>query len=65
MMGSVGEFEAYKYTRTKDGKPNKKEPQKMYDHGMDVDRYVISSSIPYFKEQFMPLYEEIEGEFWG
>ena len=66
MIGTDREFEIYKYARFKDGKVNKQEPVKMNDHGMDVDRYVISSSIPYIKEIFTPVFEDIDGEgYWG
>ena len=66
MIGTDREFEVYKYARFKDGKINNQEPVKMNDHGMDVDRYVISSSIPYIKEMFTPVFEEIEGDgYWS
>ncbi|GAF83303.1 unnamed protein product, partial [marine sediment metagenome] len=65
MDGTLEEFGKYKYKRLQDGKPNTKEPMKVDDHGLDVDRYVILSSIPYFREQFQPAYEDIEGDgFW-
>lgn len=66
LIGSDLEVEKYSYARLKDGKPNRKEPLKVYDHGMDVDRYVIASSIPYFREVFEPQYEEIDGDgYWN
>ena len=63
IIDTVGEFTRYRYSRTKEGLPNTKDPVKAYDHGMDVVRYVIQSSIPYFREVFQVLWEEVdEGE---
>ena len=64
LIGTDGEFEAYKFRRTKEGKINPKEPEKMNDHGMDIDRYVISTSMTYLREVFMPLFESIDEEEW-
>ena len=65
LIGSNLEFEKYRYRRLKDGKVNREEPEPINDHGMDIDRYVISSSIPYFREVFMPIWESIdEGGYW-
>jgi len=64
--GSFEEFGKYRYKRMQDGKPNREEPDKMYDHGMDCDRYAISTSIPFFKEVFLPQWEDIEGDgYWN
>lgn len=35
------EYEVYIWEKSKDGKPQKEEPQKLYDHGMDTKRYVV------------------------
>lgn len=35
------EFPAYAWEETKDGKPNKEQPLKMYDHAMDAMRYGV------------------------
>ena len=35
------EFPEYVWVKTADGKPNKEEPNKMYDHGMDPARYLV------------------------
>jgi len=64
IVGTDVEFERYKYRRTKEGHINKKEPLKTDDHGMDCDRYAISSSIVYFREVFFPIEEDISGGFW-
>jgi len=64
LVGTDVEFESYKFRRTKEGKINPKEPEKINDHGMDIDRYVISTSTVYLKEVFMPLYESIDEEEW-
>lgn len=64
LVGTDSEFELYKFRRTKEGKINPKEPEKMNDHGMDIDRYVISTSTAYLKELFMPLFEDIDEEEW-
>ena len=61
LMGTDVEFEKYKFKRTKDGAINPKEPEKINDHGMDIDRYVISTSTTYLKEFFMPLFEDVDG----
>ncbi len=65
LVGSDVEFAQYKFKRTQDGKVNQKEPMKMDDHGMDCDRYAISSAIPYLREEFQPLWEESTGGFWS
>lgn len=39
---SAEEFEVYAYPQSKDGKPIKEEPVKIYDHGMDRDRYAVA-----------------------
>lgn len=65
LVGTDEEFSLYKYRLTKEGLPNKKDPMKMHDHGMDVDRYVINSSSLYFREMFQSYDEEIEqGGYW-
>jgi len=65
LIGTDSEFELYKYKRHRDGKINTKEPEKINDHGMDIDRYVISSSIPYLREKYTPEFEEVEQDgFW-
>jgi hypothetical protein len=59
------EFGRYKYKRLADGRVNRKEPEKAHDHGMDVDRYVLESAYPYFRELFTPEFEDIEqGGYW-
>jgi len=60
LLDTALEFERYRFQRTPDGKPNPDKPLKVYDHGMDVSRYVIQSSIPYFQDLFTVLIEEIE-----
>jgi len=60
LLDTTLEFERYRYQRAKDGKPNPDQPLKVYDHGMDVARYVVQSSIPHFQEMFTVLYEDIE-----
>ena len=65
LVGTAGEFDLYKFRRFRDGKINRKEPEPINDHGMDVDRYVISSSIPYFREKFQPVFETVDEEgYW-
>jgi len=66
LIGTAQEFMYYKYKRFKDGKVNRKDPEKVNDHGMDIDRYVISTAVPYLREIFTPTWEEIEGDgFWN
>ncbi len=36
------EFTSYAWQKMADGKPNKEEPQKIGDHGMDATRYVVA-----------------------
>jgi PBSX family phage terminase large subunit len=38
---TVEEFESYVWEEGKDGKPNKEQPVKKYDHGMDAMRYMV------------------------
>jgi len=64
LMGTDQEFEKYKFRRGKDGKILPKEPEKTNDHGMDIDRYVISSASVYLKEHYLPVFEDIEEEEW-
>lgn len=62
---SIEEYRKYKYRKTPDGRPNKKSPEQINDHGMDCDRYVINSIYPYFRELFTPEEEEIEEDgYW-
>jgi hypothetical protein len=35
------EFDAYLWSKSADGRPNKEEPIKLYDHGMDCCRYAV------------------------
>ncbi len=66
LVGSEEEYKLYKWRKTADGKPNRKEPLKMNDHGMDVDRYIIQSAVPYLREQIESYWEEIEQEgYWS
>lgn len=37
------EFDAYVWAPAQDGKPNKEEPVKEHDHGMDAMRYLVAS----------------------
>ena len=37
------EFDAYVWAKMVDGKPNKEEPVKEHDHGMDAMRYLVAS----------------------
>ena len=60
IVATTSEFERYRYSRLKDGMPNMKEPVKAYDHGMDVVRYVIQSSVPYFRELFTIMWEDVD-----
>lgn len=62
LIGTDQEFEKYRYKRGRLGDINKKEPDKKNDHGPDCDRYMISSSIPYFKEMFTPFYEDFDDD---
>ena len=62
LVGTDMEFELYKYKMTDDGKPNPKKPLEIYDHGMDVTRYVLQSALPYFRELFTPVYDGVEQE---
>jgi len=64
LIDTTREFELYKYKVTKQGKPNPKEPLDMYNHGMDCARYIVQSSISYFRELFAPVFEDIEGDGW-
>ena len=38
------EFDAYVWAKSADGRPNKEEPVKEFDHGLDALRYVVASS---------------------
>jgi len=65
LMPTHKEFEVYRYSRLKDGKPNRKSPLPINDHGMDCVRYMIQSAIPFLKEYFQPMFEEIEEDEFG
>ncbi len=66
LVGSDGEYGLYKWSKTKDGQPNKKVPLKMHDHGLDVDRYVIQSGVEYLREEIESFWEEIEQDgYWS
>lgn len=65
LVGTANEFNMYKYRRLKDGKVNRKDPEPINDHGLDVARYVVATSTAYFKKAFMPDFEEVEqGGYW-
>jgi phage terminase large subunit len=38
---TLDEFGSYIWEPGQDGKPNKEQPQKLYDHGMDAMRYMV------------------------
>ena len=60
LIGTVEEFKKYRYKLAPDGRPDPQRPMPMFDHGLDCARYAITSSIPYLRELFTPVYEEIE-----
>ena len=65
LIGTDFEFERYKYKRLEDGKPNRKEPIPVDDHGLDCARYMVSTLEPYLREAYTIVYEDIDGGFWG
>jgi phage terminase large subunit len=40
-LSTADEFGSYIWEPQSDGKPNKEQPQKLYDHGMDALRYMV------------------------
>ena len=65
LFGTHKEFGLYRYSKFQDGKVNKRQPIKMYDHGMDTARYVIASVRSVIEEIVIPSEEVIEqGGFW-
>lgn len=41
-INTIYEFETYRYKDKKEGRPEKEEPLKIFDHGMDAIRYICS-----------------------
>jgi|GEM_PF-1825933 len=65
LIGTDREFEVYKYPRGKDGKPVRKKPVQIDDHGMDAARYAVATAIAYFAGALLPEEEYIEQDgFW-
>jgi len=58
--GTHKEFNYYKYPKAPDGRPIKRIPLKMYDHGMDTARYVVKSAPAFLLEYLAPAYEQVE-----
>jgi phage terminase large subunit len=39
---TIEEFDGYVWARTPEGQPNKEQPEKADDHGMDASRYLVA-----------------------
>ena len=65
LMSTHQEFLKYKYAKMLDGKPNKKQPMKMWDHGLDCSRYLVHSTYEIIEDLIIPVREIIEqGGYW-
>jgi len=67
LIGTDMEFERYRHDLDMDGRPKRgvNAILKQDDHGMDVDRYVILTGIPFLRDMFTPLEETIRGDgYW-
>jgi hypothetical protein len=60
LEGTHLEFKRYKYPKAMDGKPIKRVPLKMYDHGLDNARYVVKTAPAFLLEYLAPAFEEVE-----
>ena len=59
------EFSLYKYPKGLDGKPIRRQPMKVWDHGMDATRYIVHSIYGVIEELVIPATEIVEeGGFW-
>lgn len=63
--GTVKEFGKYRFPKGLDGKPVRRQPLKIDDHGLDCTRYLIQSAYTIIGEFAFPPTEYIErGGFW-
>lgn len=60
LIGTDKEFALYRYPKGLDGKPVKKQPLKVNDHGMDAIRYLINSAYEIIPQVAIPPVEFIE-----
>ncbi|MBW8001744.1 MAG: hypothetical protein FVQ80_06940 [Planctomycetes bacterium] len=60
LPGTEIEFEKYKYPRGIDGKPIRRKPIPMDDHGLDCSRYIIQSAYHIILEIAYPEQENVE-----
>jgi len=66
LMGSDAEFAMYRYSKSPDGRLVKRQPMKIYDHGMDCIRYTIQSAYQIIAEIAIPPMEIVEQEgYWS
>jgi len=65
LIGTDKEFEMYKYPKLQDGKISRKQPIKLYDHGMDCIRYIVQSAYEIIVSIAVPPTEVVEQDgFW-
>jgi len=65
LRSTVWEFGNYKYARLLDGRPNRRSPMQVNDHGMDVCRYVVKSAPPFILAYLLPQMDDVEqGGYW-
>jgi len=65
LMGSDAEFERYRYPRGMDGKPIRRSPLAVDDHGMDCIRYVVQSAYKFIPMIATPITEVVdEPGYW-
>lgn len=65
LIGTHKEFELYRYAKGMDGKPNRRLPLKVHDHGLDCSRYLIQSAYEVIRAVAVPVVERVEqGGYW-
>lgn len=62
---TTDEFGKYHYPKSREGKVVRKQPVQIYDHGLDVVRYIVKSAYEIIPEIAIPADEIVEQEgFW-
>jgi hypothetical protein len=60
LEGTHIEFKKYKYPKAPDGRPIKRKPLPLNDHGLDNARYVVKTAPAFLLEYLAPAFEEVE-----
>lgn len=65
LLSTAEEFKRYKYPKGPDGRPVRRTPIPIFDHGLDTLRYIVNSAYTMIMDLVIPQEEHIEqGGFW-